>query len=266
MAVATGSNKVRIGNGSVTTIGGAVGWTTGSDERIKTNIKQNVPGLAFINLLKPVTYNYDVNKQDVIMGRKNAGDWQGKYDIQKIQFTGFLAQEVEKAAKQINYDFSGVDAPKNDKDVYGLRYSDFVVPLVKAVQELSKENDSLKNELADIKKMVLQIQQQQSYNTTTSNSMQQNNITLVNTASLEQNIPNPFTNTTTIGYYLPNKISSAQIIITDKNGKQLTQLNLTGAGKGTIHVDAATIASGAYNYALYVDGKFITSKQMEHLK
>ena len=77
------------------------------------------------------------------------------------------------------------------------------MPLVKAVQELSKENDSLKNELADIKKMVLQIQQQQSYNTTTSNSMQQNNMTIVNTASLEQNIPNPFTNTTTIGYYLP---------------------------------------------------------------
>ena len=40
----------------------------------------------------------------------------GQYDIQKIQFTGFLAQEVEKAAKQINYDFSGVDVPKNDKD------------------------------------------------------------------------------------------------------------------------------------------------------
>jgi hypothetical protein len=27
---------------------------------------------------------------------------------------------VEAAAKKINYDFSGVDAPKNDKDVYGL--------------------------------------------------------------------------------------------------------------------------------------------------
>jgi len=28
-----------------------------------------------------------------------------------------------------------VDAPKNDKDSYGLRYSEFVVPLVKAMQE-----------------------------------------------------------------------------------------------------------------------------------
>jgi hypothetical protein len=49
--------------------------------------------------------------------------------------TGFLAQEVETAARQCNFTFSGVDAPKNDKDFYGLRYAEFVVPLVKAVQE-----------------------------------------------------------------------------------------------------------------------------------
>ena len=52
-----------------------------------------------------------------------------------IRYTGFLAQEVETAAKSSGFDFSGVDAPKNDQDLYGLRYSEFVVPLVKAVQE-----------------------------------------------------------------------------------------------------------------------------------
>ena len=107
-----------------------------SDERIKANIKQDVPGLAFINLLKPVTYNFDLSKEEQVFKRKDAADWKEKYDIQKIKFTGFLAQEVEAAAKKINYDFSGVDRPANDKDVYGLRYSDFVVPLVMAVQEL----------------------------------------------------------------------------------------------------------------------------------
>ena len=56
-------------------------------------------------------------------------------------YTGFVAQDVEKAARELNYDFSGVDAAKNDKDLYGLRYSEFVVPLVKAVQELSAKND-----------------------------------------------------------------------------------------------------------------------------
>jgi hypothetical protein len=40
---------------------------------------------------------------------------------------------VEKAAKELNYDFSGVDVPKNDRGIYGLRYADFVVPVVKAM-------------------------------------------------------------------------------------------------------------------------------------
>jgi len=46
-----------------------------------------------------------------------------------------VAQDVERAAKELGYDFCGVDAPKNANDVYSLRYADFVVPLVKAVQE-----------------------------------------------------------------------------------------------------------------------------------
>jgi trimeric autotransporter adhesin len=51
---------------------------------------------------------------------------------------------VESAAKKIGYNFSGVDAPKNDTDMYGLRYDEFVVPLVKAVQELNAENEKQK--------------------------------------------------------------------------------------------------------------------------
>jgi len=42
---------------------------------------------------------------------------------------------VEQAAIQTGFPFSGVDKPANDKTLYGLRYGDFVVPLVKAVQE-----------------------------------------------------------------------------------------------------------------------------------
>jgi hypothetical protein len=58
--------------------------------------------------------------------------------------TGFIAQEVEAAAKNIGFDFSGVDAPDNEKDMYGLRYDEFVVPLVKAVQELNAINEAQK--------------------------------------------------------------------------------------------------------------------------
>jgi hypothetical protein len=53
---------------------------------------------------------------------------EGMYDIEKITFTGFLAQDVETAAKKINYDFSGLD---KSGEILGLRYAEFVVPLVK---------------------------------------------------------------------------------------------------------------------------------------
>ncbi|WP_462248595.1 hypothetical protein [Ferruginibacter sp.] len=61
----------------------------------------------------------------------------------QIVYTGFIVQDVEKAAKEIDYNFSGVDAAKVDKDLYGLRYKAFVESLVKVAQELSKQNDDL---------------------------------------------------------------------------------------------------------------------------
>ena len=68
-------------------------------------------------------------------------------------YTGFVAQEVEQAAKELGFDFSGVDKPKDaTKQTYALRYSDFVVPLVKAVQEQQKMIEELKKEIEELKK------------------------------------------------------------------------------------------------------------------
>ena len=46
-----------------------------------------------------------------------------------------MAQEVEAAASEAGFNFSGVVRPQNEHDTYGLRYAEFTVPLVKAVQE-----------------------------------------------------------------------------------------------------------------------------------
>jgi hypothetical protein len=56
--------------------------------------------------------------------------------------------------------------------------------------------------------------------------------------------------------------TNAQIVITDKNGKPLKQMNISGSGKGTVNIDAATLSAGAYHYSLVVDGRVISSKQM----
>jgi hypothetical protein len=129
------SNQVLIGNTSMVSIGGHVNWGVYSDARIKNNILDDVPGLSFILKLRPVTYHISTKSIAKITGNKETPDFPGKYDAEKIKRSGFLAQEVEKAAKASGYDFSGYTAPKNQGELYTIRYAEFVVPLVKAMQE-----------------------------------------------------------------------------------------------------------------------------------
>ncbi len=149
-----GDNRVRVGNSSMSSIGGQVGWSTLSDERIKHNISSDVKGLEFILKLKPVTYNYSVALSQQIQGKKDTDDWKGKYDIEKIRFTGFLAQQVEAAAKEVNYSFSGVDKPQEPNALWALRYAEFTVPLVKAVQEQQVIIEKLMKEIEYLKSKI----------------------------------------------------------------------------------------------------------------
>ena len=161
-AVVDASNRVRIGNSVVTSIGGQVGWTNFSDGRYKQQVQEDVKGLAFISLLRPVTYTVDLPKLNnyYYKNKTLAKDTTtiGKALKQKnlehaasYRETGFIAQEVELAAKKIGFSFSGVDAPQNENGLYGLRYAAFVVPLVKAVQEEHQMIDALQKQIDDLK-------------------------------------------------------------------------------------------------------------------
>ncbi len=146
----TASDQVRVGSFFVTSIGGYTDWTNISDKRFKKDIKENVPGLDFILKLKPVTYYLDMNRIAEYLQAPDSLRLKESEAVKgNLLQTGFIAQDVEKAANDIGFDFSGVDKPKNEKDYYGLRYAEFTVPLVKAVQEqqamINKLNDN--NEL-----------------------------------------------------------------------------------------------------------------------
>lgn len=77
-----------------------------------------------------------------------------------IKYTGFLAQDVEEAAKETGYEFSGIKKPQNDKDHYGIAYSEFVVPLVKAVQEQQKMIQEQQKMIEELKKQVEDLKKQ----------------------------------------------------------------------------------------------------------
>ncbi|MCD9015793.1 tail fiber domain-containing protein [Parachryseolinea silvisoli] len=134
------SNEVRIGNVSATKIGGQVNWTAASDGRFKTDIREDVPGLEFIQQLRPVTYR--VNHDVIVAKNASAGVDASAIPKDLTVHTGFIAQEVEAAARKVNFDFSGVSRPERPEEWYSLRYAEFVVPLVKAVQEQQTLIDS----------------------------------------------------------------------------------------------------------------------------
>ena len=94
-----------------------------------------VSGIDFIMKLRPVTYQFNLPVEN-----------------DQTIYSGFIAQEVEKAAAAAGFPFSGVDKPKNASDPYGLRYSDFVVPLVKAIQEQQKMIEQLQKEIGNLKR------------------------------------------------------------------------------------------------------------------
>ena len=135
----TDEDQVRIGNSFTTSIGGFANWTNVSDKRFKKDIESNVPGLEFINKLNPVTYTYDhvaIKQFHMLHNMVYPDQNKFSFDTEGTTMSGFLAQDVKAAAESLNYDFSGVDQPQNENGYYGLRYSEFVVPLVKAAQEL----------------------------------------------------------------------------------------------------------------------------------
>jgi trimeric autotransporter adhesin len=146
-AVVTSNNTIRIGNTAITQIIGSATTVNLSDGRYKTNVRENVPGLEFITKLRPVTFKWQIGKLNKVDGVEELATdpvfGEAREAKAKKVHTGFIAQDVEAAAEQCGYDFSGVVKPENEESQYHLGYSEFVVPLVKAVQEQQKQIEEL---------------------------------------------------------------------------------------------------------------------------
>jgi hypothetical protein len=147
------NNKVRIGGSTITVIEGQVAYSFPSDARFKKSVQENVPGLDFIKRLKPVTYTFDTKKFDEhLMQEMTDSDRKNKMkDINytpssAIVHTGFLAQDIERICMELKYDFDGlhIPDPEDKTDNYSVAYSQFIMPLVKAVQEQQVQIEELK--------------------------------------------------------------------------------------------------------------------------
>ena len=274
-------------------IGGFEDWTNVSDGRFKKNISENVKGLDFINRLRPVTYNLDVTGLKRFLKEEDSENMPESVKKEMTEAvskkekeikTGFIAQEVEAAAKESGYDFSGVDKPQNEESLYGLRYGEFTVPLVKAVQELSKKNEEVKSENENLKSEMAaqksEIQTLKSQITALQSAIQNPQSTITNDGAvriapsanetsspmLGQNVPNPFDNSTVIPFRIPKNCNSAAIMITETGAGKVITVIPVSCNETHVLIESAALASGTYTYSLYVDGVVVDTKQMVLVK
>lgn len=172
------SNKIRLGDVNVTLVESSGAFMTVSDGRFKTNISEkDVKGLEFIKRLRPVVYNFDTKRFQNFLNQTSENKLSTSTENQDFQIStdirqsGFIAQEVEKAAEEAGYNFNGIHKPINEKDNYSLGYSQFVVPLVKAVQELNEKNEQLQTQLENILQQLNELKNNQKENTTPSSNL-----------------------------------------------------------------------------------------------
>ena len=130
-------------------------WTGISDVRAKRNIRNTDLGLSFINLLRPVKYQ-DKNICDFPDEIRKNKPSERPPDNDKM-LDGLIAQEVKTALDTLGTTFTGWDQADSwegfpeDSGAQGLGYARFVIPLIKAVQELSAKLDTMQQEINNLK-------------------------------------------------------------------------------------------------------------------
>ena len=160
-SVVDATNKVRLGNTSITNIDGEVAFNATSDARTKANVEELALGLDFINALRPVSFTrvHPAEYPAEILDKRYKQGQEVTDEDGNISFAstpsfdadtnqpikdefdeatrsdGLIAQEVQAVCDSMGVAFNGINT--NEQGKLGLQYSLLVSPLIKAVQELT---------------------------------------------------------------------------------------------------------------------------------
>jgi len=158
-AEVTASNQIQLGSETTTC------YTNGalqnrSDERDKTEVRDTILGLDFINELRPVDYKWDM-REDYRAEMPTQGElsdedykilmdeWLESVKLDNITHDGthtrtryhhgLIAQEVQDVIEASGVDFGGFQdhSVNGGQDVLSLGYTELIAPMIKAIQELT---------------------------------------------------------------------------------------------------------------------------------
>lgn len=250
-----------------------------SDAMFKTNIDSIDNAMDIIEQLLPRSFKY------------NVAAFHGKMKFGSTKQYGFIAQDVEQVLPEL----VGTAVQPGRSDTLGnvifpdfqyktLNYNGLFAILTKGIQEQQSKIDSLES---IIEAQSESLSNQDSINnalytmitgccsnnnavmnnngSNNSNTINIGNVTLsdVKNIVLDQNVPNPFADMTTITYNLSDVVQKAQMHFYNLEGKLINSIELTPvAGQGMINVFAEDLSNGIYTYTLVADGQIIDTKRM----
>lgn len=241
-----------------------------SDSIIKTGVS-NFNALAKIKTLNPVTYNF-TNASVPQLSLSSKAEY------------GFIAQQLETVYPElvdtvrIPAKLDSLGAVLNPSKVLKtVNYKAMNGLLVRAIQEQQSKIDSLISVTSKQDSINAAVANQIATLTTLINSCCSNASARTNNSNtnsldvelsdkdaivLDQNVPNPFAEQTTITYNVPTSVAKAQILFYNATGQLIQTVDIKTRGKGKVNVFASDLSSGLYHYSLVADGKIIDSKKM----
>ncbi|HLP05635.1 MAG TPA: tail fiber domain-containing protein [Paludibacter sp.] len=214
-----------------------------SDKRYKKNIVglNTASTLSSVLQMQPVEYNlaqvYMKSKGDSAVVERPVYD-ENSQVFQKKHY-GLIAQDLQQLYPDLVY--------SDDNGYLSVNYVGIIPLLIESIKELKGEIEALS---AGPKKAGAQA------------ASSPDGVDALSYPMLEQNVPNPFNQSTTIGFYLPATVSTASVYVYDMNGTQLKSYPVSGIGKGSVEIQGAEFNAGMYLYALIADGKVIDTKRM----
>ncbi len=232
-------------------------WTP-SDMNLKENIQDITNNLEIINQLRPKKYEYRTTEYP-FLGLSEGENYGLIAEDVQIVLPGLIRNVNHPAA----HDSLGNEISPA-MNFNSLNYTELIPFLIGAIKEQQQQIDHLNSRVNDccgpgIGEMQVPVN---NYNQQSTLVQQELNSFAKDLPVLSQNQPNPFSEKTTLRFYLPKGTNEASIKVYDNTGSVYRLFALTGEGPGTIELEGNTLAAGNYYYSLLIGGNVIDTKTM----
>ena len=169
------------------------------------------------------------------------GDIEPEPYLSPVQY-GLDADQLKVVYPELVYE--------DDNGNVSINYVEMVPLLVQSIKELSAKVAALEG--ASMKKAKAKVE----------TTAIEDNVSDVDMVRMDQNKPNPFSESTVITLNIPEQTQKASIIIYDMSGKQVQNIAVSERGETNITVYASDLTAGMYIYTLLVDGKVSVTRRM----